>query len=143
MGNSDVLQSAPRTTIQQALAITINDVVPSAEDLAVLAKVPASTLSEFKNNRRAINTHTLQRLINALTSEQYSYFLDVLVISNEQMQYAERSFREEGPSSEAGKRGFLSLVASYCSRCTHAEQLELLATIHQASLGNPNLRDSD
>jgi hypothetical protein len=141
MTASDGEETLPRVTIQQALAQTINDRVSSAEEYSILADVPKSTLSLFRNNRRGVQTTTLQRLLDALTPEQFHYFLQLLVEGHVQLEAVIERADRTTLDPLVLKDSFLALVASFCTRCSREEQLELLRVIHQASLKNPKLRD--
>ena len=141
--SGDASPTKPRTTVQAALQITIEDCIPNAREFSRGSGVPSPTLSEFKNNKRSINLTTLQLILDALDAEQYAYFLEVLIkgdmlLSKRIVDWAEDSnVRSADPITL--KRSFHALVASYCSQCNREEQLELLAVIHRASVQNARL----
>lgn len=141
--NGDISPTRPRTTVQAALQITIEDCIANAREFAEGSGVPSSTISEFKNHRRGINLTTLQMLLDALNTRQYIYFLEMLIRGDMLLDRQSIDLIEESDlrsvDSATLKRAFHALVSSYCSQCNREEQLELLAVIHQASIHNAKL----
>lgn len=138
----------PRTSLQAALQITIDDCVENAREFAEAAGIPASTLSEFRNNRRGVHLSTLQLILNALNRDQYTYFVKIFIQGNmllDQQQDLLGSFTSGTGSDDMDtlKRAFHALVASYCAQCSRMEQLELLTVIHQSSTQNSKLIAED
>lgn len=140
MDKSDTADSKYRVSLQAALRLTLKDKISTtAGQFAARAKIGDSTLSEFMNSRRSINLSTFEALVFALDREQYDYFLSVLFKGNAMLRGADVSFEKDTEEQRSVRDAFFALVASYCYRCSQAEQLDLLAVIYEASLQNPTL----
>ncbi|MFQ4136339.1 hypothetical protein PGN35_008450 [Nodosilinea sp. PGN35] len=116
--------------------MTLEKFEVNAQELSVRARVSPATLSEFRNDRREINTSSLQRILNELDPEAFVYWLDIMRESETMISTA----KSDPYHAELHSDALLALVDTYARRCTTDEQLALLRVIYLACDANPNLK---
>jgi transcriptional regulator with XRE-family HTH domain len=134
--------TAIRATLQTALRQTFDDLGVSAIDLARRSGIPPATISGLRNGRRAVYTYTFQSILDALSSDEYAYFLELLGRPEELLEEVEPRLIQSSLANDPDlrKAAFFQLVAAFCSNCSPEEQVELLDQIYLASVVNPRLQ---
>ncbi|MBE7385156.1 MAG: hypothetical protein F6J95_027585 [Leptolyngbya sp. SIO1E4] len=117
--------SPARPSIRDALNATIEGCNIVVSELSQRSKVPAPAISRFQNRHRELTTRVLHQILQALSAEEYHYFLESLKGGADLLEDAEPALSDKRLRDDRDFQyaAFRALVSNFVASCD-AEQFE-------------------
>ncbi len=130
-----------RPSIRDAFNATIEGCNIVVAELAQKAGVHAPAISRFQNRHRELTTKTLNQLLQALTAEEYQYFLNLLGGGKGLLEAAEPALTDARLCDDRDFQyaAFRTLVSNFVADCD-TEQFEDLLCLMVDSRRNAKNR---
>ena len=139
---ADLSYCPAQVGIREALNATLDGFNVKLANLARLSQVPDSVLSQYRSSDRELRTNTLDRVLQALSAEQYRFFTQVFRDAISLLKAAEPAFGDTQQDDYACQfEAFGVLLAQASRQCTEKQYEALFCLMNESRRAARKLSD--